>query len=260
MYGGVATPLALLHGEINGRTKQYNQMQNRSNSREDNYNGLRNPIRLPPLRETGQRERDHGNSVCENEPLLPTAPPLPKVCAKPKKLAHEESLPAPPLPPHKNNYQPIPRQQEMKYTPPWPRAPNPYSVITPRPPEIVKPYLKPLPKPPGKESPTRHVRKHQSPGPTPPPHQQPISPLPAHPQISPLPHQKTPERTTEFLRNKLQTRHNPLQNRHSPLHARRSPHHSNRHSPLQRHYSDESLGKLVIVLRFGIPGLELILL
>lgn len=205
MYGGVATPLALLHGEMNGRTKQHNPMQNRSNSREDSYNGVRNPMRLPPLRETGQR--DNG---CENEPLLPSMV-APKLNVKPKRNIHEETFIPPPLPPHKNT-------QEMRYIPPWPRAPNPYSVINPKPVEPVKPYLKPLPKPPGKESPNRHNRRHISPG--------------------PAPHQRTPERTPEFLRSKLQTRHNPLQ---SPLHARRSPH-QNRHSPLQRHYSDESLG------------------
>lgn len=217
MYGGVATPLALLHGEMNGRARQLNPMQNRSNSREDTYNGIRNPIRLPPLRETAQR--DLGNNGCENEPLLPSMAAQ-KVNVKPKKSAHEEPLLAPPLPPHKNNNNNTNSYpQEMRYVPPWPRAPNPYSVINPRPVEQVKPYLKPLPKPPGKESPNRHSRRHVSPG--------------------PAPHQRTPERTPEFLRNKLQTRHNPLQNRNSPLHSRRSPH---RHSPLQRHYSDESLG------------------
>lgn len=216
MYGGVATPLALLHGEMNGRAKQHNPMQNRSNSRDDSYNGIRNPMRLPPLRETGLRDREHCNNGCENEPLLPTMT-APKVSVKPKRNGHEEPALAPPLPPHKNNSY----SQEMRYVPPWPRGPNPYSIVNPRPVEQVKPYLKPLPKPPGKESPNRHNRRHISPG--------------------PVPHQKTPERTPEFLRNKLQTRHNPLQNRNSPLHARRSPH-QNRHSPLQRHYSDESLG------------------
>lgn len=163
MYGGVATPLAFLHGEINGRTKQYNALQNRSNSRDENYNGVRNPIRLPPLRETGHRDRgEHTNNTCENEPLLPSVAPKPgRNC---KKLPHEENPSAPPLPPHKNTYQQVQRLQDMKYTPPWPRAPNPYSIITPKATESVKPYLKPLPKPPGKESPNRHSRKHQSVG------------------------------------------------------------------------------------------------
>lgn len=160
MYGGVATPLALLHGEMNGRTKQYNALQNRSNSRDENYNGARNPIRLPPLRETGHRDRGEHTNTCENEPLLPSIAPKPasRNC---KKLPQEENPSAPPLPPHKNPYQQVQRHQDMKYTPPWPRAPNPYSIITTKAPESVKPYLKPLPKPPGKESPNRHSRKHQ---------------------------------------------------------------------------------------------------
>lgn len=137
----------------------------------------------------------------------------------------------------------------MKYNPPWPRTPNPYASINMNPQQLhqdnIKPYLKPLPKPPGKESPNRHHRKHHNPIPGPAP------PLPHHQAIVvPLPtHQKTPERTPELLHNKIQTRHNPLQNKHSPLHARRSPHH-NRHSPLQRHYSDESLGGL---FNAGVP-------
>ncbi|KAI4461325.1 adenylate cyclase type 1 [Holotrichia oblita] len=231
MYGGVATPLALLHhSDMNGRSKLHNAMQSRANSREENYSGIRNAIRLPPLREANHRDVNNG---CENEPLLP-----PCVIPKPiknngKKNPIEEELPAPPLPPHKNHYQQQPQQhapqrpspQDMKYAPPWPRTPNTYASIT----RVnndsnVKPYLKPLPKPPGKESPSRHRK------------QIPVTqqPLPA------IPHQRTPERTPELLRNKLQNRPNPLQSR-SPLHNRHSPHH-NRHSPLQRHYSDESLG------------------
>lgn len=201
---------------MNGRTKMHNVTQNRSNPREDTYNGIRSPVRLPPLRETGHRDRDQLNGGCENEPLLPSMIAA-KINPKPKKSVHEEPLPAPPLPPHKNNNY---AAQEMRYVPPWPRAPNPYSVVNARAPEQAKPYLKPLPKPPGKESPNRNNRRHVSPG----------------------PHQRTPERTPELLRSKLQTRHNPLQNRNnSPLHAGRSPH-QNRNSPLQRHYSDESLG------------------
>nr|XP_015838784.1 PREDICTED: Ca(2+)/calmodulin-responsive adenylate cyclase isoform X7 [Tribolium castaneum] len=237
MYGGVATPLALLHhSEMNGRTK-HPQLQTRSSSREDSYSGVRNAMRLPPLREAPHR--DHGNNGCENEPLLPAGG-----CKRNGKKVQEENLPPPPLPPHKNSYQQVQRQssQDMRYTPPWPRAPNPYSAIPARPSENIKPYLKPLPKPPGKESPNRHHRKHHnggSGGPVPPPHQ----------ILTPLPHQNIPERTPELLRNKIQTRHNPLQNRHSPLHSRHSPH-SNRHSPLQRHYSDESLGGLYTT---GVP-------
>lgn len=169
MYGGVATPLALLHhGDINGRQKQHTALQSRSNSREENYSGARNAMRLPPLRETCHR--DAMSNGCENEPLLPPAV-APKPTRNGKKTPHEEALPAPPLPPHKSHYQPVQRQlsQDAKYAPPWPAPQNPYgSVLRPAPEH--KPYLKPLPKPPGKESPNRLSRKNV--GPPPPPHQQ----------------------------------------------------------------------------------------
>lgn len=101
MYGGVATPLALLHGEMNGRTKQYNAIQTRPSPRDDSYS--HSAIRLPPLRETSHRE--HTPTNCENEPLLPSPAPKPnKNC---KRTNHEESLPPPPLPPHKNSYQQV---------------------------------------------------------------------------------------------------------------------------------------------------------
>ncbi|XP_074029785.1 adenylate cyclase rutabaga isoform X3 [Leptinotarsa decemlineata] len=200
MYGGVATPLALLHhGDINNGRQKHNPLQNRPPVREESYTTSRNAVRLPPLRETAS----HING-CENEPLLPNIRNGKKKC-----LPAEETLPPPPLPPHKNNCQ---RQgtPEMKYNPPWPRGQV----------DSIKPYLKPLPKPPGKESPNRQHRKHQ-PAPVPPPHQ----------------NQRAPDQTAELLRNIIQTRHNPL------LQSRQSPHH-HRHSPLQRHFSDESLGGL----------------
>ncbi|KAF5272245.1 hypothetical protein FQA39_LY01327 [Lamprigera yunnana] len=232
MYGGVATPLALLHhGEINGRMKQHNSFQKRTNSREDNFNLNRNAPRLPPLRETNHKERDITTNGCENDPLLPTIAPKP--LRNGKKFSLDESLPTPPLPPHKNHLQQLQRQfsqpqENVKYTPPWPQAPNPYSAVPRTTTEIVKPYLKPLPKPPGKESPNRHNRKQITEPPPPPYH----SVVAAN--------QRTPECTPEILRSKLQNRHSPLHSR-SPLHNRNSPHH-NRHSPLQRHYSDESIG------------------
>jgi hypothetical protein len=106
MYGGVATPLALLHhNEMNGRAK-HPALQTRSSSREDSYSGVRNAIRLPPLREAPHR--DHASNGCENEPLLPSA--ACKSNRNGKKLSQEENLPPPPLPPHKNSYQPVQRQ------------------------------------------------------------------------------------------------------------------------------------------------------
>lgn len=172
MYGGVATPLALLHhSDINGRTKQHNALQYRSNSKEEGYSGVRNALRLPPLRETGHRDILGGG--CENEPLLP-----PMIAPKPmrngkKQLSLDEGMSAPPLPPHKNHFHQIPRQfsQDSKYAPPWPRGTCMNSSYTNVPGissvsrnvviDNIKPYLKPLPKPPGKESPSRH-RKHIS--------------------------------------------------------------------------------------------------
>ncbi|KAL3268541.1 hypothetical protein HHI36_007649 [Cryptolaemus montrouzieri] len=232
MYGGVATPLALLHhSDQSGRPS----LPNRSNSREDNYNNsLRNAMRLPPVRESAQRDMLHGNIGCENEPLLPS---LPCKSRNGKILPHEENLPPPPLPPHKTNYHQFSKQnaQDLKYTPPWPRVPNPYAVLNIRPTNEVKPYLKPLPKPPGKDSPNRHHRKHFN-----------LESVPSHhifkSNLSYTPQQSSFEQSPELLKNKMQTRHNPLSNRHSPLHTRHSPNNMRRHSPLQRHYSDESIG------------------
>ncbi|CAH1122560.1 unnamed protein product [Ceutorhynchus assimilis] len=233
LYGGVATPLALLHGD-NIRPKHM-QLQSRQSSREDSY---RNAMRLPPLRETNHRDIILGG--CENEPLLPGAMVKPngKNGNSKKSGMLEESLPPPPLPPHKSSFQPnnsVRQQQQlpdMRYNPPWPRAQQPFVSINPASVDNIKPYLKPLPKPPGKESPNRHPRRLHNPSPAPPPHH--ASPLmPRHNIINIALQRATPEKTPELLRS------NKAKN--SPLHARKSPHH-HRHSPLQRHYSDESLG------------------
>lgn len=119
MYGGVATPLALLHhGEMNGRPKQQHNTSaivlqtNRSNSREDNYSGIRNAMRLPPLRENGGHRGLGDNAIngCENEPLLASSLCNSNIISNSnnkvivrncngKKL--DERSPPPPLPPHK---------------------------------------------------------------------------------------------------------------------------------------------------------------
>ncbi|XP_018324756.1 Ca(2+)/calmodulin-responsive adenylate cyclase isoform X3 [Agrilus planipennis] len=217
LYGGVATPLALLHhSEMNGRAKIHNSFQQKcSTSREENYNGTRNAIRLLPV-----RDRNKDNKINESEPLLSS------FCFQPnnrndKPFNTDIGNPqGPPLPRHKN-YQPVPNfhVKDMKYIPPWSRSPAP-------PPEI-KPYLKPLPRPPGKESPNRHHRRHNFPA----------APTQNSNNSKPI------EYSPELIRTRLQNRQSPINSRQSPLHARRSPHH-NRHSPLQRHYSDESLGGL----------------
>ncbi|GLV34234.1 rutabaga [Carabus blaptoides fortunei] len=251
MYGGVATPLALLHqGEpMSVRPK----LQNRAScSRDDSGSGANscysmvvprvmamNAPRLPPLREASGRDGSHNG---ENEPLLPVSM-VAKVQPAQSRTFHtnnkkvttaENDLPPPPLPPHKNNVQVVNAQRQntsdMRYIPPWPRGPNPEAVR----PQIhsnstsshgsdiqgIKPYLKPLPKPPSKEvSPNHHHKKyHSGHGPLPPPH---------HPLLPPLPlrfDHRTPEKSQEAaVRNKLRNNH------HNPLYH------------LQRHYSDESL-------------------
>ncbi|KAF7269307.1 hypothetical protein GWI33_017656 [Rhynchophorus ferrugineus] len=238
MYGGVATPLALLHGD-SSRPKHV-QLQNRQSSRDETFNSSRNAMRLPPLREAPHR--DHSIGACENEPLLPGATGKSNGRNGSKKgVVPEDNLPPPPLPPHKGPFQTNNNRQppapDMRYNPPWPRPQQPYVSINPAAVDNIKPYLKPLPKPPGKESPNRHQRKLQNPSPS--PHQMVHSSPPAASQriLSVIHQRATPEKTPELLRAKIQPRHN------SPLHARKSPHH-HRHSPLQRHYSDESLGGL----------------
>lgn len=251
MYGGVATPLALLHqGEGNGRSKQYNQLQTRATSSRDveSSNGSysvgnamprvmpMNSSRLPPLRESNNRSNDM-NHTGENEPLLPmhSTPKIHSVqrSHNGKKILLEQDLPPPPLPPHKNNnIQSASVQKlnaDMKYTPPWPRGPAPTSLYSQSHKDDfqgIKPYLKPLPKPPGKESssspsPNHHHIKYTRQSSVPVTRQHQPSMLP------PLPlrlDQLTPERTQEAaVRNKLKS------NVHNPLYH------------LQRHYSDESL-------------------
>lgn len=244
LYGGVATPLALLHqSEGNGRQKQYAQIQSRAtSSRDESSNGSYgvgsgiiprvmplNVPRLPPLRESGNRDLTHTG---ENEPLLPShaTPKLHSVQRhNGKKMVLEQDLPPPPLPPHKNNLQNSSIQKlnsDMKYTPPWPRGPNPTSLQHHSQNHIddlqgIKPYLKPLPKPPGKDSSPHHHHIKYS--------RQTSVPVTSRHHSSMLPplplrlDQLTPERTPEAHRNKLKG------NVHNPLYH------------LQRHYSDESL-------------------
>lgn len=182
MYGGVATPLALLHqNETNGR-KQYNQIQTRATSSREVENGsysVANSVmprvmplsgpRLPPLRETSHNREMSQNG--ENEPLLPTH--VPKVqnirFNNGNRKIQEPDLPPPPLPPHKNGQK---MNLDLKYTPPWPRGPSPNALNFNKvdqknghninnefkvtnvniPPSDIKPYLKPLPKPPTKDN------------------------------------------------------------------------------------------------------------
>ncbi|KAH1009575.1 hypothetical protein HUJ04_001908 [Dendroctonus ponderosae] len=223
LYGGVATPLAMLHG--NNIRPKHIQLQNRQTSREDTF---RNVMRLPPLRESNHR--DHGLGSCENEPLLPEA--MAKLNGRNGKK--EDGLPPPPLPPHKGSFPPAnnSRQPDMRYNPPWPRPQQPFVAINPASVDNIKPYLKPLPKPPGKESPNRHQRKLHHPSPAPHQLSHASPPMPRHNLMNVVHQRATPD---EMIRSRGQPLHS------SPLHGRKSP---RRHSPLQRHYSDESLGGL----------------
>ena len=175
------------------------------------------------------------------------------------------NLPPPPLPPHKGGQQftnfqghsstsskGVPRPQDVtRYTPPWPRGGgvgglsevgnsrgnNNSNMLSSHHQNntgidsnagAVKPYMKPLPKLPGKESSSpnhgRHHRSqprgHNASAPPLPPHQQPLlPPLPMRPSE----HHRYGRTEEASVRNKLRNSHNnPL------LH-------------LQRHYSDESL-------------------
>ncbi|XP_065155430.1 Ca(2+)/calmodulin-responsive adenylate cyclase isoform X11 [Atheta coriaria] len=245
MYGGVATPLALLHGDTPSGRKHAAPLQSRSSSRDDTF-GLRNAMRLPPLRETSCH-RGEMNIGCENEPLLPPPPPPSHSKPRPPKPAVSavENISAPPpLPPHKVLLYPVGSAaqtgvaKDMKYTPPWPRPQvvpslhgnysnhsaahgnNPYASLSSS--SIgereTKPYLKPLPKPPGKESPNRH-RRNPSGGSGIQMTSQVMQPVPTSSKLG----------AVDLSRFQGTPRPNIS---HSPL----------RHSPLHRHYSDESLG------------------
>lgn len=152
MYGGVATPLALLHQGEPMSVRPKHQTQNRAScSRDDNGSGgnssysmvprvmAMNAPRLPPLRESSSgRDGSHSG---ENEPLLPVNM-VAKVQPAQSRTFHtnskkitttaENDLPPPPLPPHKNNVQVVNAQRQytadMCYIPPWPRGPNPEAV------------------------------------------------------------------------------------------------------------------------------------
>lgn len=149
MYGGVATPLALLHQNSESTRPKHIQTSGRAScSRDDSFgNGggnssssysviprvvSSNAPRLPPLRESSNRETAHNG---ENEPLLPSSMAA-KGQSSRQPVYHkkniENDLPPPPLPPHKNSIQVVNMQKQncadMRYIPPWPRGPNPESV------------------------------------------------------------------------------------------------------------------------------------
>ncbi|XP_045474038.1 Ca(2+)/calmodulin-responsive adenylate cyclase-like isoform X4 [Harmonia axyridis] len=238
MYCGVATPLALLH-HAEQSTSSRPSVTNRTYPKEDNYNNsLRSAIRLPPLKQSVQRDKLHGNNGCEHEPLLPS---LSCKTRNGKHISQDDNAPPPPLPPHKTNYHPSSMQQntqDSRYTPPWPRVPNPYAVLNIQPVNDMKPYLKPLPKSPGKNSSNRYHRKNFDLEVTPNQQQNQIFKS----NISYSPQSSFTEQTPEHPRKKLQMNHTSENQKKNLSNSRSSPHHQRRNSPLQRHYSDESLG------------------
>uniref|UniRef100_A0A1B6CEQ7 adenylate cyclase n=1 Tax=Clastoptera arizonana TaxID=38151 RepID=A0A1B6CEQ7_9HEMI len=160
LYGGVATPLAFLH-------QQLQQSAERTKARVG--------PRLAPLRETNHHRGP------ESEPLLPSGGGnVLRIMSQNKQPSLVRSQP-PPLPPHKGITQVFPpvgrsHSDTSRYTPPWPRGVTTQNCEGPsrnhnnnnsagnhrRHPEVkppmqeLKPYLKPLPKPPTKISPSHH--------------------------------------------------------------------------------------------------------
>ncbi|XP_047110643.1 Ca(2+)/calmodulin-responsive adenylate cyclase isoform X3 [Schistocerca piceifrons] len=249
MYGGVATPLALVHQMHQGGSGDSGSRAGKPPSHRVGGNAsegysMRSAPRLPPLRESGSGCGPGAGGECE--PLLPPSAGAPhKIVPRQGKksrnnnLDDDSNLPPPPLPPHNKNFQQSgtsstkvsQRSAEVaKYAPPWPRgasgngdggivvrhgpvtngsggvsgavvrAANPPHPTRDSNGAELKPYLKPLPKPPMKDiSAGRHRGRTVIP-PPPPPH-----------------HQFRYRMEEPAARTKL------------------------RNNPLQRHYSDESL-------------------
>ncbi|XP_049778147.1 Ca(2+)/calmodulin-responsive adenylate cyclase [Schistocerca cancellata] len=249
MYGGVATPLALVHQMHQGGSGDSGSRAGKPPSHRVGGNAsegysMRSAPRLPPLRESGSGCGPGAGGECE--PLLPPSAGAPhKIVPRQGKksrnnnLDDDSNLPPPPLPPHNKNFQQSgtsstkvsQRSAEVaKYAPPWPRgasgngdggivvrhgpvtngsggvsgamarATNPPHPTRDLNGAELKPYLKPLPKPPTKDiSAGRHRGRTVIP-PPPPPH-----------------HQFRYRMEEPAARTKL------------------------RNNPLQRHYSDESL-------------------
>ncbi|XP_059470227.1 Ca(2+)/calmodulin-responsive adenylate cyclase isoform X2 [Neocloeon triangulifer] len=222
MYGGVATPLALVHQQGPGDIRNGRRALGLSLNRDDSY-PMRTGPRLPPLREgdganhNGTGGGSMGAAAGENEPLLPSNglsnhhKIVPAQKMNPLRLPELNGHNYPSAGRH-HNVQLVQNSStalqpsllpaaEARYTPPWPRGAN--SNEKP-------PYLKPLPKLPPKEhrvKPSHHpnsaapplpVRQHQ--------------PLPMVPPLAPKERKGGPDEVrSSRLRN------------------------------LQRHYSEESL-------------------
>uniref|UniRef100_A0A8D8T3X0 adenylate cyclase n=1 Tax=Cacopsylla melanoneura TaxID=428564 RepID=A0A8D8T3X0_9HEMI len=220
MYGGVATPLALLH-----------QLQQSQPDQNKPIKQLRNVPPPPPRSNNTHRGP-------EFEPLLPPNNSSGGLRIMPRNSSgaklHKDN--PPPLPPHKGVTQVFQPENSLRYTPPWPRGPPNHNSINyintssgkPPPPSGKPPPSsgKPLPssgkpllssgKPPSSSQFTEsRVQQHAPPS----RHRQPPQP----PYMKPLP--KPPPKPAP----------------HPYPSSQRGAAHSQWPSHLQRHYSDESL-------------------
>lgn len=153
MYGGVATPLALVHqmppGEMrNGRRSLGLPLQ-------ESYvpNLMRTGPRLPPLRE-GDHHNGAGAAPGENEPLLPSNGLLNHKIVPAQKINNQRQSEHNGFSSSGRHHNSVQNSSaalqpsllptaEARYTPPWPRG---AAAMDDKP-----PYMKPLPKLPPKE-------------------------------------------------------------------------------------------------------------
>lgn len=148
MYGGVATPLALLHqmhqgGGGGGDSNVHSTKKQQNRTVVGEGYSARNTSRLPPLRESSMSGGQGGG---ECEPLLPSSSgaalkivPRQGKKSRTSNLDDIGNLPPPPLPPHNKTFQQsvmtssktAQRPAEVtRYTPPWPRGGGGGSVGT----------------------------------------------------------------------------------------------------------------------------------
>ncbi|KAF4516837.1 hypothetical protein B566_EDAN006232 [Ephemera danica] len=173
MYGGVATPLALVHQIQQHQSGTGDNKSVRRGlglvQREDSYSAssaglLRSAPRLPPLREG---ESGGNGAVGENEPLLPSNGganlkiiPAQKVNNQQRQLQADSNGAL-----ARNCYvrQPVLQPSllpDTRYTPPWPRGDSMSNHSNNS--NNKPPYLKPLPKLPPKERDRHHHGHHKS--------------------------------------------------------------------------------------------------
>lgn len=235
MYGGVATPLALVHQiqhQGGGTADSKNSRRGLGLVREESYSAssvglLRSAPRLPPLRE-GEGGNNGLGGGGENEPLLPSngganlkIMPAQKVNNQRQLQADSNGIPRNCYTRHNSSIpspQPVLQPSllpDTRYTPPWPRGDVSNHSINSNS-NNKPPYLKPLPKLPPKER-DKHHGHHKSNSTAPPP-------LPPHSrtQQAPLLPPLTPRNRSGLGGPEEAVVRSRLRN-------------------LQRHYSEESL-------------------